>query len=547
MSFPPTASSAAAPTRSRALLRALCLIVLGVGFLSFFVSLDRYPISYIDEPNFNWAAISYLDGDGFLYNYSSKAPHRDRIWAYHAPIFPRMQVLTFRLLGVSRFAARAPQYGAAYLALLLLCTFLMRRGLEVSALIVALAWLGDRSSQEVLYGRMEGLALLCEALGYVALVRVLERPTMARSAFCGSCLGMALDFHPVTFPFAIAAGLVIGAWTNGAARWRVLLGYVAGGTAPLALWLLSWMPDPVASLEQFLWHTRMSTRRTFWGALWKLLTEVLGNHRFWVLMLILTVVTLLVPLAIRRLARGGKGAITADPRATAWFLACLFAVTGLLCLCSPLVLPYYLVHFTVWPVLALATTLEAELYPPRWRLWTYTVAALVVLSWLPGLAWNAMRFREMVIHHRGLAPGRFARQLVAAIPRDAPVMGPPEMAILAKEAGLNFSPLPWFAEQAQVPPDAWLLLDEGEYREPQYVAPESLADRRVVLTGDGFPETAPYFNFPFVLLGPALGAGILPGPGQGTRGDGDDRHNGSARHEARPAARAMARDSDQKK
>jgi hypothetical protein len=490
------------PLRAQAALRVSCVAVLFLGFLSYIKFIDRYPVSYVDEPFFNWAAINALEGKSLTYNSSSRAPHRDRLWAYHSPFFPRMQVATFRLLGVGRFAARIPQYVASYIAISIICAFLMRRRLNASALIAAIAWLGDRSSQEVLYGRMEGLALLSVATGYVAILKYFETLSLRWAALVGLGLGSAVGFHPVTYPFVVASGLLLATSLRGTVRGRALIALVAGGMVPLALWLWCWMPDLSASFEQFRWHTRMVTRRSLGVGLGNLV-DVLGWARYWFLMLVLAVITLLVPLVILRLSARGRATVLGDRRESAWFLACLFSVVGLICLCSSPLLPYYLVHFTVWPVLALSMTIEAGLYPRRWRLWVHTVAALVVLGWLPSAAWNALRFREVVNLYRALDSRVFARQIGPTIPRGAPVMGTPELAMLAKEVGLNFSPLPWYPEQARVRPDAWLLLDEKEYRGPRYVAPESIACRRVILAADGFPGARPYLNCPFVLLGPA--------------------------------------------
>ena len=57
-----------------AIARSAIWAVLGAGFLTFAASLDRYPQSFIDDSFYNYPAISFIEGKGFRYEVSSKAP-----------------------------------------------------------------------------------------------------------------------------------------------------------------------------------------------------------------------------------------------------------------------------------------------------------------------------------------------------------------------------------------------------------------------------------------------------------------------------------------
>jgi hypothetical protein len=148
-------------------------LVLVLPFLMYLVSLDRYPLYYEDEPFFSEPAVRYLSGKSFAYRVSAQAPFGDLVFAAHSPFFPWLQVEVIRLLGVNQFAARLAEYVSAYLAVGVLAAFMFRRGLWVTAVALALAWSGDRASQEVMLGRLEGLALLALVFGYIDLVRAL--------------------------------------------------------------------------------------------------------------------------------------------------------------------------------------------------------------------------------------------------------------------------------------------------------------------------------------------------------------------------------------
>src|SRR5437867_4218821 len=91
-------------------------------------ALGRYPIPYGDESFFPARAVSAAAGGAFAHSSRPDAPHGDRVWGYHGPLYPRLLVPVFRKFGVSIAAARAPQFLAAHAAVLLLCRVLLARG-----------------------------------------------------------------------------------------------------------------------------------------------------------------------------------------------------------------------------------------------------------------------------------------------------------------------------------------------------------------------------------------------------------------------------------
>jgi len=350
---------------------------------------------------------------------------------------------------------------------------------------------------------MEGIALLCLAAGYVSLVRVIERPTRSRGAACGMSLGVAAGFHPVTVLFGVAAVALLAVCIRGQERLRALTGFAAGGAVPLLLVLWAWSPDLPASLEQFRWNLGMVSGEPLLAKLVHVLT-VLRWSRYWPLGLAGAVVLALIPAMLARLVAKRK-LPTAEEQRLVWLAACAFATAGLVCLFSRAVFPYYLVYFTVWPIVALAATPTAGLRGRGFRVRFTAVVAAVILTWVPSLLWNGLRLRESLTWRRQLDHTYFVRQLRRAIPTGAEVVGNPLFVLLAEEAGLDFTPAPWYPERAPVAPGAWLLLSGEERRRPKWIAPASLEGRPVVAGGDAFPGPGP-FHLEYVILGPAQSA-----------------------------------------
>ena len=94
------------------------------------------------------------------------------------------------------------------------------------------------------------------------------------------------------------------------------------------------------------------------------------------------------------------------------------------------------------------------------------------------------------------------------IPAGQKVTGSPQFLFLARQAGLDFKPLPWFGRNLTVPESYYLLMSEQDMAETRRIAPERLAARPKVLNGAAFPG-ARHLRLPFILYGPAK----HPGPG----------------------------------
>jgi hypothetical protein len=482
-------------------LPVLAVLLVVLSFLSYAFALDRYPAPYVDEPFYNYPAVRFLDGDGLNWRVSTEAPAGDRQWAYHGPFFVRLQVATVKLLGLSLTAARLPQYLAAHLAVLLLCGLLLRLRLRLSAFIVALAWVGDRSVQEILYGRMEGLVLACVALAFVGLLYAVRTSVPRWSAVCGLGLGMAAGFHPISLVFLLPTAASL--WFVPAKdRLRVVAGFLAGGLIPAFLVLLCWLPDVSASVQQFLWHSRKATG---YGSVADRISHLLGVlqwSRWWVVALGLVTVGWLLPRLVRAFVRRPCLA-TAEPRECLEVLASLFAVGGLLVLCTPAVFPYYLVHFTLWPVVALSVG-AYRLPGGAPRRAAAAVLAITALCWLPSFAWNALRWRGMAINYTRMVPARWSARVASVIPPDSHVVGSPELLTVVRGAGRSYEPFPWIDwaldHKVTLPRDAWITLTESDWHYLRRTR-SNVAERQVVYDGPAYGGV-PHLDSRFVIVGP---------------------------------------------
>ena len=495
--------------------KIFCAFVLAISFASFAKSLDRYPLYFIDEPFYNYPSIHYLDGGGLTYRTTSRAPHADTIVAYHSPLFPWVQVVTFKYIGISEFACRLPEYLAAHLGLLTLCLFLSGRGLGKSAMVLAVAWVGDRALLEVLTGRMDGIVLFLLALGFVGLVKTLEGGSVRWGMACGLFLGFAAGFHPmaVLFP-AVAVGL-LGMRLPTDRRAGVVLGFVAAGLIPLALVLWCWSSDLWGALEQFRWAARFQKDSHAEHDLGKLL-DLLRWSRYWFIALVATVVLYLVPVSVRGMITGGPAATREDHRSLR-ASAVGFSVAGLFCILLSVKFPYYLIYFSTWAVMGLCIAVETMPPGRRVRSAGGVFLAMLALAWVPSFLWNALRFRESVLYYRTLDQARFAGRLSAMIPGGVKVMGSPPLFIIARNARLDFTPLAWFDEPTEVAPETWLLLTEEDWLKANRVRSSDQASRSLVYRGPAFPEASGgWFDYPIVILGP-VASPSHPAPDQRPR------------------------------
>lgn len=482
-------------------------VLIAVSFLRFGLTRDRYPEPHMDDSFFSYPAIRFLEGKGLNYNASPAAPYGDTIWAYHGPFFPRLQVVSLWLFGISEFSCRLPQYLAAHLALLVLFRFLVNRGLFLTSIVLVIVWFGDRSLQEMLKGRMEGIVLLFLCGAFVALVRAAKDGSSIWALLAGFCLGTASGFSPAAVcfsPFALAVLLVLSASEM---RVRLAFALVIGHLFPLGVAAICWAPQFSEGVEQFRWHLHVTEQRSLARKFRELVKE-LGWSRWWYYGLCATTV-LLVCSALRRLPRLLSGSHP-DAKTQVEFAATVFSVAGLATVVGITMHAYYLVLFSFWPVIALASRWE----PPRRRgFWLVAgCSAILFIAWAPSFTWNLFRVREEVLFYRGLDRSAASRIVAGVIPANARVTGSPEMLFIVRNAGRDFEPLPWFPLYQHPPPDQWLvLIYEDVTNLPPRVAPAELAARRQMYWGRAFPKIG-CLSYPFVVYAPVVSAAARPPP-----------------------------------
>jgi 4-amino-4-deoxy-L-arabinose transferase-like glycosyltransferase len=348
---------------------------------------------------------------------------------------------------------------------------------------------------------MEGMALLFLALGLLSLVQALERQSTRWSALTGGLLGTAVGFHPICVYFVMTALILIGFLTPAGRKGKMLLGCVAGGLVPAALFVWCWSPHLLWSIEQFRWSSRNQVGSHVQQVNVAKLMRVLHWSRYWWVSLVATVALFFLPVL-------AKGWITGRPirmkkdRELLWAAAAGFSFAGLLVSISSAKHPYYLVFFTLWPLIGLGVLVESLAEEDRrLRNMALAVGVMLFLCWVPSLLWNVMRFRETVLYRDKLNQAVFARRLAGLIPSGARATGSPELFLIARKAGLNFTPLPWFPERTEVPADTWIVLSREDRLEGDAIAPESLTDRVVTYEGAAFPG-ATQLEYAFSVFGP---------------------------------------------
>jgi hypothetical protein len=486
-----------------ALTASLVLLIGGMVFFVCFAGL--YPQLVNDEVFFNFPAISLLKGHGFFCPVSSQAPYAKTLWAYHAPFFPHLQVLTFRLFGISQQVSRLPNLVGGYCAACLMAYLLMRQRYVVAPLIFALVWLGDRGMQELQTARMDGIALLLAVIGFMMLNRFYVEPSL-RIAFCVAFFtASAMGFHPVACPFFVLSAVVL--FTIASKRKclpQSLVGFGLGFLviAVAVLYLVQF--HPVQALRQFVWWFHTVTDSTTISGKWDDLVGSIRWSKWFLFALAGFTVLIALPIAFNELGKLRRGPI--DRSSFFKLSLALFSLAGLVCLISRGVYPYYIIYFSLWPIALLAAEAEQRLLIKRPQVIAIAVAAILITAWLPSAAWNAMRIREEVLYRTQLEHGYILAQLKQSVPVNARVSGDPFVYMLAEEANLDFTPVPWQAQSDQaarvpVPPDEWLLLTEDEYTSPTYFFASDVRSRSVAFCGNAFPG-AKQLDFDVCLLRP---------------------------------------------
>ena len=463
--------------------------VLLLGALVYGFSLDRYPLFSAGDVFFAYPAVKAATGGSMTYAMSLAAPFGDTLWAYHGPVLPHLLKVLFRLFGFSIFVSRLPDFVGGWLAAALLVLFTKRRGYRYAGLVFAILWCGDRVTQELMYCRMDGLALLASVCGVLLLERAWRQQSNATALASGLLFGFAILIHPLALAFAAVACL----WVLYLVGWRAALAYIGGGL--LNLPILAWLWDFRIhdSVQQFLWHTRVprGAETAAFGPL--TLLHFLAWSRFWFLALVVFTCV----LAVIALMQVWKFRRTLEPF---WIHVAIAATFGLVAVRNFLHLtnPYYMVYFSVWPMLALAILAEKRWHHVR------AVVVVMALLWCGSAAWNLFRIREAVIFHGRLSRSFLIGELHKDVPMTARIVTTPSLYSVPIEAGYTqYLPTTYHAEHQDLCPTCFVLMTEKQRQEALFLPPSNLDRRRVLYSGPAFPGTGP-LGFPVVLLSPQV-------------------------------------------
>ena len=483
---------------------AVCGGAIAGAFLMFVFFLDRYPPFYVDEPAFNASAARHVGGQSFVYPLHTEAPHGESVWAYHGPFFPRMQVLTFRLLGVSHWACRIPSYLGGHLATLVLCLLLLRYGLWRSAIVLSIAWVGDRATQMILLGRPDGVSHLLVVIGYLSLVSALSRGSRWRLGMSATFIGLAIGFNPGAVFFGFALVVAVALWTP-AREWARSVGAMAAGVVvPAVIFLACWLPSLPASFEQFRWYVYESTKGGWVASMSERLTAVWQMpfwSKYWVLALVATLPLLLLRVAM--LPREGD-----ERDRSQWLIpvTCLiFGLAAAMLYLNSSMHAFYFVFFTIWPIGGMLSLWENG----GWRRWRPVFVAwsvLVTLAWLPSLMWNATRCREALLSHRALTKEGIVEDVSRYVPHDVSVTGDPAYFVVAHRAGLRFTPLPFYEVDPglSVGDDDWCIVGSRYLAALDRQSPGWRNGRALLHTGTAFKESYSW-SHNYYIFGPRSG------------------------------------------
>ena len=363
----------------------ICVILLGC--LAYGYSLDRYPSFYVDEVVFAFPAFQAAHRGAFAYPGGYNVPFVNEIWAYHGPVLPNLELLLFKIFGFSVFASRLPSFFGAWLAALLIVLYLNRRGYRFAGLLFAVMWCGDRAVQEALYARMDGLALLGLVLTFLCLERAWENKSQSAAFACGLIAGFTVLIHPLCIYFAFACFILI-LYRVG---WMATARFCIGGLLNLPLLMLFWHFHPIKSWIQFHY---VETKLNEITGLYRIpnLIHVLRWSRYWFCALVLIAIVCFAGATITLIKRKPLTKIGTD-----LLLAAAFCGAALLFLEKSSLFPYYVVYFSVWPMMCIAILTE------RYRRQFQPVAIILAVVWCSSAAWNLLRLREAAMFHGQLS------------------------------------------------------------------------------------------------------------------------------------------------
>jgi hypothetical protein len=273
--------------------------------------------------------------------------------------------------------------------------------------------------------------------------------------------------------------------------WRGSLSFLLGSLADVPLLLLLWRFHPSEAIVQFLWHAGVQKQHIgphfflpllhllHWGAIWFLA--------------LLAFSIAAVFMALHLLKRRGT---SLDEWQVQFALAAGFTLSALALLCRSTLMPYYLVYFSIWPLLGLVILVEKA--APRFRF----AVAVMLLAWLPSAAWNLLRVREAIVYYPRLSKTFFFAELNKDVPHDQPIVASPDLYSVPIEAHYtHYAIMGTFPERLDTCPGCYLLMTLDEFNLANYVARSNLDQRKILYSGPAFPG-AGMRDYRVVILSP---------------------------------------------
>lgn len=388
------------------------IFVLLVGCVVYGFSLDRFPSASVDEAFFAYPALKASLGGPFTYAVSGGAPFGNELWAYHGPVLPYLDEVLFRLFGFSSMVARLPDYIGGWLAALLLVLFLHRKGYRYGGLAFAILWCGDRSMQELVVGRMEGLALLSVVVSFLLLERASTQHDKCSAMLCGLFCGLSILIHPLCVFFALLELTLISCRHR-----KNVLPFVLGACMCIPALLAFWHFRVHQSLAQFRWHSRQVRHYRGMLAMSNFLTSLHWNMAWAGTLIVFSVVFGVLAVVLLTRLKGN-----APEAGDAYFiLSAGMGLAGLAILVAGPIYTYYLVYLTVWPMLC--AVILTEKHWSRIR----PVAIAFAVIWLASAAGNIWYLRQPIRHYRALSKEVLYAKVRDLVPPNATIAATPRL------------------------------------------------------------------------------------------------------------------------
>jgi hypothetical protein len=473
------------------LLRAFSLSLFAIVGLLWAYSLGRYPAFYCDDAYYVYAGLRAYLGGPFAYPITLTAPYGNLLWAYAGPLFIHLENLLFHLCGFSILITRLPNFLGGWVAASLIVLWLFRRGYALGGCLLAILWCGSRDSLEMLYGRMDGLALLLLVLTFLTAEHALRKPSRSVSFYAflaGVFGGLTILTNPVCV-VAVGGTLLLTIFLR---RFKISAAMAAGLLVSLPLVYPLLDGHLREGYVQFEW-SRSYLKGTPLSSLLQVIS-VLQWSKAWVIALVLLSVLILAVTGWQILRRR----IALDPEGLQRLLCATFVLGGLPAFIHSGTHPYYVIYFSLWPMLWLAMIVDRNWRRPAVK----AIFALMLLAWLPSAAWQAMRLRESIKYHRALSLDTLQQQIAKNVPPDSTLVTSPDVYAVPFVTGHpNSHPLPWYEIESESCPNCYVLLDREDLDKAPPDPRLGLGNRRVLYSGPAFPKAGP-LREPVLLLSP---------------------------------------------